>query len=90
MIWELLKIYFLVVNVITFLSYGMDKRKAIRAKRRISEKTLLFMAAIGGSIGALAGMYIFHHKTKKIKFSLGIPVIMILQFVIVLGIYKMF
>ena len=69
----------LAVNIATFLLYGIDKYKAKKSKWRISEATLLTMAAIGGSIGALAGMRLWHHKTMHKKFKYGIPLIIILQ-----------
>lgn len=59
--------------------YGIDKWKAKRNRWRISEKMLLFLAIIGGSVGALAGMYIFHHKTLHKKFVLGVPLILVIQ-----------
>ena len=71
--------YLLAVNIVTFLLYGTDKYKAKKGKWRISEATLLTMAAIGGSIGAWAGMRLWHHKTMHKKFKYGIPVIIILQ-----------
>ena len=71
--------YLLAVNIVTFLLYGIDKYKAKKGKWRISEATLLTMAAIGGSIGAWAGMRLLHHKTMHKKFKYGIPVIIILQ-----------
>lgn len=71
--------YLLAVNIATFLLYGIDKYKAKKGKRCISEATLLTMAAIGGSIGAWAGMRLWHHKTMHKKFKHGIPVIMIMQ-----------
>ena len=58
-------IYLLIINIIAFIMYGIDKWKAHRKQWRISEKMLLFLAVIGGSAGALAGMYIFHHKTLQ-------------------------
>lgn len=67
------------INVISFLVYGLDKWKARNEKYRISERTLLLLAAIGGSIGAYAGMQIFRHKTQKAKFYLGVPVIILIQ-----------
>ena len=71
--------YLLAVNIATFLLYGIDKYKAKKNKWRISEATLLTMAAIGGSIGAWAGMRLWHHKTMHKKFKYGIPIIIILQ-----------
>ena len=75
--------YFLAVNTITFLLYGIDKYKAKKGKWRISEATLLTMAAIGGSIGAWVGMRLWHHKTMHKKFKYGIPLIIILQIALV-------
>ena len=71
--------YLLAINIATFLLYGIDKYKAKKGKWRISEATLLTMAAIGGSIGAWAGMRLWHHKTMHKKFKYGIPVIIIFQ-----------
>ena len=71
--------FLLAINIATFLLYGIDKYKAKKGKWRISEATLLTMAAIGGSIGAWAGMRLWHHKTMHKKFKYGIPVIIILQ-----------
>ena len=71
--------YLLAVNIVTFLLYGIDKYKAKKGKWRISEATLLTMAAIGGSIGAWAGMRLWHHKTMHKKFKYGIPLIIIFQ-----------
>ena len=75
--------YLLAVNIATFLLYGIDKYKAKKSKWRISEATLLTMAAIGGSIGAWAGMRLWHHKTMHKKFKYGIPVIIIMQIALV-------
>ena len=71
--------YLLAINIATFFLYGIDKYKAKKGKWRISEATLLTMATIGGSIGAWAGMRLWHHKTMHKKFKYGIPVIIILQ-----------
>ena len=72
-------IYLLLINTITFIVYGLDKQRAKRGAWRISETTLLLLAVVGGSIGAFLGMRIFHHKTKHLKFMLGVPVIFVLQ-----------
>ena len=77
--------YLLAINIATFLLYGIDKYKAKKNQWRISEATLLTMAAIGGSIGAWAGMRLWHHKTMHKKFKYGIPVIIIMQ--IALAVY---
>ena len=75
-------IYLLIINVVTFIVYGIDKYKAKHAKWRISEATLLLLAAIGGSIGAWCGMKVWHHKTMHKKFKYGLPAILILQVVL--------
>ena len=75
--------YLLAVNIATFLLYGVDKYKAKKNQWRISEATLLTMAAIGGSIGAWAGMRLWHHKTMHKKFKYGIPVIIMMQIALV-------
>lgn len=72
-------IYLAVVNVVTFFTYGIDKWKAKRARRRISEATLLGLAVIGGSIGAWIGIRVWHHKTLHKKFKYGVPLILLLQ-----------
>ena len=71
--------YLLAVNITSFLLYGIDKYKAKKGRWRISEATLLVMAVIGGSIGAWAGMRLWHHKTMHKKFKYGIPIIIIIQ-----------
>lgn len=71
--------YFVAVNVVTFVAYGIDKWKAKKGRWRISEATLLFLAVIGGSIGAWMGMSVWHHKTLHKKFRYGIPLIFIAQ-----------
>ena len=80
--------YLLAVNIATFLLYGIDKYKAKKSKWRISEVTLLTMAAIGGSIGAWAAMRLWHHKTMHKKFKYGIPVIIIMQIALVAYLHK--
>ena len=75
--------YLLAVNIASFLLYGIDKYKAKKSKWRISEVTLLTMAAIGGSIGAWAAMRLWHHKTMHKKFKYGIPVMIIMQIALV-------
>ena len=75
--------YLLAVNITSFLLYGIDKYKAKKGRWRISEATLLTMAAIGGSIGAWAGMRLWHHKTMHKKFKYGIPLILIMQIALV-------
>ena len=77
-------LYLIIVNAAAFLLMLADKLKAKRGAWRIPEATLMGIAAIGGSVGALAGMYLFRHKTKHIKFTLGIPLILIGQIALVI------
>ena len=72
-------IYFIVINIIGFFIMWLDKRKAIKGSWRIPEKTLFTITALGGGIGTIAGMYTFRHKTQKIQFVIGFPVITILE-----------
>ena len=75
--------YLAAINVVTFLVYGIDKWRAKRGAWRISEKTLFLLPILGGSIGAIAGMKVFHHKTKHWCFQYGLPLILILQIALV-------
>lgn len=72
-------IYLEIVNLAAFALMGIDKRRAKKGMWRIPESVLILSAVIGGGIGALAGMYLFRHKTRKQKFTVGIPVIMAMQ-----------
>lgn len=76
--------YFITVNVLGLVLFGIDKWKAKHDKWRISEATLLSVTAIGGSIGAWVGMKVWHHKTMHKKFKYGIPLVMVLQFSLLL------
>ena len=76
---QILQIYVCVINLIAFIMYGVDKWKAVHKRWRISEAVLMGMACAGGSAGALLGMYVFHHKTRKPAFRIGVPVILVLQ-----------
>lgn len=78
---KLILFYLLIVNAVAFLLMLVDKQKARKKLWRIPESTLLLSAAIGGSIGSLTGMYTFRHKTKHLKFTLGVPAILILQII---------
>ena len=73
-----------VLNICSFVVYGIDKSRAQKGQYRISEKTLIILAAAGGSIGAWIGMWVYRHKTKHIKFYIGIPIIILLQAGIIL------
>ena len=77
----LILLYLLIINAVAFLLMLVDKQKARKKLWRIPESTLLLSAAIGGSVGALAGMYTFRHKTKHLKFTLGVPAILIVQII---------
>ena len=85
---QLIVIYLIAINVVTFFMYGIDKWKAKRSKWRIPEATLLGMAVIGGSIGAWLGMRVWYHKTMHKKFQFGIPVIILLQIALIIWIYS--
>ena len=72
-------IYILSINIITFLIMGLDKWKAKRGAWRIKEGTLFTLVLLGGGIGGILGMIVFHHKTKKLKFKIGFPLILIIE-----------
>ena len=80
---EALLYYLIVINVVTFLVYGIDKLKARQGSWRISEATLLMLAVIGGSIGALLGMKVWHHKKMHKKFKYGLPLILLAQIALI-------
>ena len=75
--------YLAAINLVTFLVYGIDKLRAKRGAWRVSEKTLFVLPLLGGSVGAIAGMRVFHHKTKHWYFKYGLPLILILQIALV-------
>ena len=83
MLYQILLAYFLLINAIGFLLMLVDKYKAKRNLWRIPEATLMGVAAIGGSIGTIAGMNLFRHKTKHPKFYIGLPVILALQIILI-------
>ena len=76
-------IYLLAINLIGLLVMFIDKRKAKKGSWRIPEKSLLMVALLGGSIGTMIGMYWFRHKTKKLRFTIGFPVILITEIVLI-------
>lgn len=76
---KLLSFYLLIINALGFLLMLVDKWKAKKNRWRVRESTLLLIAALGGSVGSLAGMYLFRHKTRHLKFTLGIPLILAAQ-----------
>ena len=71
--------YIVVINLVSFMMFGIDKYKARRGQWRISEATLLAVAAIGGSIGVWMGMKVWHHKTLHSKFRYGVPIILLVH-----------
>ena len=75
--------YLIVINIVTFLIYGIDKRKAKQGSWRISGAFLMILAVIGGSIGALLGMKVWHHKTMHKKFKYGLPLILLAQIALI-------
>lgn len=76
---KLLWAYLILINALSFLFMLADKRRARKKLWRIPEATLMGLAAIGGSLGSLLGMYLFRHKTRHPKFTVGIPAILLLQ-----------
>lgn len=93
--WGLLAGWLVVINLLTFLIFGLDKWKARRkatheATRRVPEKTLFLLSALGGSVGALAGMRVWRHKTLHKSFRCGIPAILALQLIVSLGLLVYF
>jgi len=76
-------IYLLIINLIGFIAMWLDKIKAKKGAWRIPEKTLFLITFLGGGIGTIAGMYAFRHKTQKLKFTIGLLVILILEIVMV-------
>ena len=85
--WKNIIIYLIVINLITLLAMYIDKKKAEKSKRRIPEKTLFTLVILGGGIGGIAGMYMFRHKTKKEKFVIGFPLILIFEILVVIAIF---
>lgn len=83
-------IYLVVVNLIAFLAMYIDKIRAKYGKWRIKEHTLFILAFLGGSIGAIVGMYIFRHKTQKARFFIGFPVILVAEVLLAILIYNDF
>lgn len=93
--WGLLAIWLVLINVVTFFVFGADKLQAKRKEknekvRRVPEKTLLLLSALGGSIGALLAMRAFHHKTLHKAFKFGVPLILALQIIIPFGLWLYF
>lgn len=72
-------IYLIAINVTAFFVYGIDKQKAVKGKWRISERALIMLAVLGGSVGAWTGMQVFRHKTKHALFVAGVPLIFFVE-----------
>ena len=85
--WTVLLVWLAAINLLTFIVYGADKRRARKGKWRVPEKTLFLLPLLGGSIGALLGMRVFHHKTKHWYFVWGIPAILLAQIALAVWIY---
>lgn len=86
---RILLIYLAVVNILTTIVFGVDKMNAKSNRQRVRIVTLLGLAFIGGSVGALIGMYGFHHKTKKAYFTVGVPLILLMQVVVLFYVMNM-
>ena len=80
---ETIVYYLIIINIVTFLVYGIDKWKAKKSLWRVRENSLLMLAILGGSIGAWLGMKVWHHKTLHKKFRYGIPAIIIIQLAVI-------
>ena len=87
---NLILLYIVLINILTFFIYGIDKLKAKKSKWRVPENTLIGMAIIGGSIGAWLGMKIWHHKTLHKKFKYGVPLILVAQTALCCYLLKLF
>lgn len=93
--WGLLALWLVLINLVTFFVFGFDKLQAKRKEkksqvRRVPEKTLLLLSALGGSVGALLGMKVWRHKTLHKAFRIGVPLILALQILIPLGLWLYF
>ncbi len=82
--WQAAVIYVLIINIVGFFAMWIDKIKAKRSSWRIAEKTLFTITLLGGGIGTIAGMYLFRHKTKKLRFTIGFPVILFTEIFLVI------
>ncbi|MDE6619555.1 MAG: DUF1294 domain-containing protein [Lachnospiraceae bacterium] len=83
--FDIIILYAVAVNVVSLIVMGVDKRRAIKRAWRIPESTLFILAIIGGSIGSIIGMHLFHHKTRHWYFLYGMPVILALQIMLILA-----
>ncbi len=76
-------IYLLIINVVNFVLFGVDKKRARKREWRIPESALLFISLLGGALGGIIGMNFYKHKTKKMKFTIAMPIILILNIIII-------
>jgi len=77
-------IYIVLINLCSFLFYRLDKKKAEKGAWRIKETTLLLLSLLGGGVGSIIGMRVYKHKTKKIKFTVGVPVLTIISIALII------
>ncbi len=80
---QIILVYFVIMSLLTFFLFAEDKRRAKRKKWRVPEKAFFVLAALGGSVGAIVGMWVFHHKTRHWYFVYGMPAILAAQLLIV-------
>lgn len=85
---KILIVYLVIINILSLTVIYIDKVKARKKKWRVPERNLIGLAILGGSLGTIIGMYSFRHKTKHIKFTLGVPAIILVQFSLLLLYYK--
>ena len=85
----ILLVYLVIINIVGFAMMGIDKKKAKKRSFRIPEASLFIIAVIGGSLGSIAGMYFFKHKTRHWYFVYGMPAILVLQIILALVLYFM-
>lgn len=86
--FKIIIMYLIFINFIGFSIMLIDKNRAIHKEWRVREKTLIGISIIGGSVGMLLGMHVFRHKTKHLKFTIGVPFIFILQLVLLIYFYN--
>lgn len=89
-IYKVVILYLIILNVVGFFSMGVDKKRAKNNEWRIKEKTLFFIAIIGGSAGSLLGVKVYRHKTKHTAFVIGMPIILIVQILLVVFLFYRF
>ena len=83
-LFKYLIVYLVIINLAGFLAMAIDKRRAKKGEWRIKEGSLFMITLLGGGIGTIAGMYLFRHKTKKLKFTVGLPTIFLMEIVLII------